>query len=173
MKADTRDGGRRFAAQEEGEVGTYHAGLKQPLEQGAKERLVMRRGKMPVMPDGGPDDENGLPDPLLLGTPRSGRLGKEGRPTHFTGAREDHVPAWKYPLKAQISAIKDELRSLLNDIAEWSRRACDEERSEDVSGAVWVLGWLWQRWRRTTSHLKWLRSEIPVNPDTGQDMADY
>ncbi len=128
---------------------------------------------MPEKPDGLPDEEDGVPDPRRINQPRSGILGKEGRPTHFTGPRDQHTPAWKYPLRAQISAVKDELRSLLNDIADWSRRALQGEEHEERLGATWVLDWLWQRWRRTTSLLRWLRSEVPVDPMTGEDLDCY
>jgi hypothetical protein len=130
-------------------------------------------GGLPEVADGTPEDENGVPGPAYLTQPRSGRLGKEGRPTHFTGVRAEHVPGWRYPLRAQICALKDELRSLVNDIATWSRRASGGGAPETKMGADWALRWHWERWRTLTARLRWLRSEIPVSAVTGEDLSDY
>jgi hypothetical protein len=127
---------------------------------------------MPELPDGTPEDENGVPGPGLH-RPRSGLLGKEGRPTHFTGPRSEHVPAWRYPLRAQISAVTDEVQSLEDDLVEWSTRARNHIGQEHGAGAQYVCRRLDATLECRRAWLRWLRNEIPVDPATGVEMDEY
>jgi hypothetical protein len=127
---------------------------------------------MPTVPDGTPEDEDGRPGPNI-GRPPSGRLGKEGRPTHYTGKPEDFVHASRYPLRAQISALTDELEAIRMDLYDWGQVARAEFVPGHKSRADWVLGWLWEVRQRKRSLLLWLREQIPVDPVTGQNLEDY
>jgi hypothetical protein len=122
---------------------------------------------MPTLPDGSLSDEDGVPGPNFR-QPSSGRLGKEGRPTHYKGPRAEHVPAWRFPLRAQISALKDELGSVEGDIMDWEQRRA----ADSVGGADWVLLHLRTEQERLGARIRWLESEIPVDPVTGEDLDE-
>lgn len=106
-------------------------GLPQLEIQAQKRQERVKKSKMPEKPDGLPEDEDGVPGPNI-NQPRSGYFGKEGRPTHYIGPREEFIPAWRYPLRAQISAMTDEIRSIEDDIEDWKVKASAEDRKSVV-----------------------------------------
>jgi hypothetical protein len=138
----------------------------------AKEGDLQKEGGMPELPDGTLSDEDGIPGPNV-NMPRSGYLGKEGRPTHYTGARSEHVPAWRYPLRAQISAVSDEVISMDQDLIEWEAKAREERITGYKSGADWVCEDIRTRRDRKAALLKWLREQIPIDPATGRDLDEF
>ncbi len=78
---------------------------------------------------------------------------------------------WRSKPRVQIRYIKRALRRLSNAMWRWNEAAAAAYVPGQRSVADDVLAGLWKRRELRLKQLRWLRSEIPVDPVTGEALA--
>ncbi len=77
---------------------------------------------------------------------------------------------WRQKPNAQIAHVKEALGRLSRALWVWGEAAAAAFVPGQRSEADDVLAGLWKRRELRLRQLKWLRSEIPVDPVTGKDL---
>ncbi len=77
---------------------------------------------------------------------------------------------WRHKPKVQIRHVKEALKRLTSAMMTWNKAAAAAFVPGQRSMADDVLAGLWRRREMRLRQLKWLRSEIPVDPVTGKDL---
>jgi hypothetical protein len=108
----------------------------------------------PATPDGVPED------------------GCDGRPLDYAQGEDEELVIqpgnlWRCKPRVQIAHVKRALRRISNAMWRWNEVAAAAYVPGARSEADEVLAGLWQRRTLRMNQLRWLRSEIPVDPSTG------
>jgi hypothetical protein len=77
---------------------------------------------------------------------------------------------WRHKPKVQIAHVKRALSAISRAMWRWNEVAATLYVPGQRSEADSILGDLWKRRELRLKQLKWLRSEIPVDPVTGLDV---
>jgi hypothetical protein len=119
----------------------------------AKGKEPKRNGVKPSTPDGVPED------------------GCDGRPLDYAQGEDEELVIqpgnlWRCKPKVQIAYVKKALRRISNAMWRWNEVAAAAYVPGSRSEADEVLAGLWRRRTLRMNQLRWLRSEIPVDPST-------
>jgi hypothetical protein len=129
-----------------------------PQDEGQPRNVALKRGpRKPRHPDGVVED------------------GHDGTAIGDLPADADRVSVhpgnlWRHKPKVQIRHIKEALKRLTSAMRTWNEAAAAAFVPGQRSMADDVLAGIWQRRELRLRQLKWLRSEIPVDPVTGKDL---
>jgi hypothetical protein len=136
-----------------GETGATNCKARSGIS-AAKGKEVKKNEGKPAQPDGVPED------------------GCDGRPLDDEPEEEEGLSIqpgniWRCKPKVQIQYVKRALRRISNAMWRWNEAAAAAYVPGARSEADEVLAGLWQRRTLRMNQLRWLRSEIPVDPSTG------
>ncbi len=120
-------------------------------------RASARRQRKPKYPDGVIED------------------GFDGKPLFEEEQENEEVIVhpgnlWRHKPKVQIAHVKRSLSGISRAMWRWNEVAAASYVPGQRSEADSVLEKLWKRRELRLLQLKWLRSEIPVDPLTGKDV---